>query len=87
MMNNMEQIIMSVLESCESNCLDNSTEREYVAKQVAKELIHQSLEQLASLTGGQLMYDNDGQAVIYTDIRNPDYDRNCMQYTNPFELV
>ena len=33
------------------------------------------------------MYDNDGQAVIYTDIRNPDYDRNCMQYTNPFELV
>jgi len=75
-MNNIEQIVLNVLESCDSLCLDVEEERGDVAKQVAKVLITQSLEQLAALTGGELLHDDDGQAVIYTGIHNPDYDRN-----------
>ena len=86
-MNNIEQIVLNVLESCDGLCLDVEEERGDVAKQVAKVLITQSLEQLAALTGGELLHDDDGQAIIYTGIHNPDYDRNCMQRTNPFELV
>jgi len=87
MMNNIEQIVMNVLENHSGKCLDNEEEREVVAIQVSMALIEQSLQQVAELTGGELLYDNDGQAIIYTGIRNPSYDRNCMQTTDPFELV
>ena len=85
MMNNIAQIVLEVLEENDCYNLSDSRDREYVAKQVAKVLIHQSLEQLALLTGGELLYDNDGQGVVYTSLRNPDFDRACMQYVDPFD--
>ena len=87
MMNNIEQIVLKVLENNSSKCLDNAEERELVAVQVSIELLQQSLQQLAGLTGGELLHDDDGQAIIYTGIHNPNYDRNCMKRTDPFELV
>lgn len=87
MMNNIEQIVLKVLENHSGICLDNEAEREVVAVQVSVELLQQSLQQLAELTGGELCYDDDGQAIIYTGIHNPNYDRNCMKHTDPFELV
>ncbi len=83
----MEQIILAVLENNDGLCLDNGEERQHLARQVANELTHQTLQQVAMLTGGELVHDNDGQAIIYTGIQNPDYDRNCMQRTDPFNLV
>jgi len=83
----MEQIILAVLEDHDGLCLDNGEERKHLARQVANELTHQTLQQVAMLTGGELVHDNDGQAIIYTGIQNPDYDRNCMQHTDPFNLV
>ena len=68
MMNNIEQIVMNVLESHSGNCLDNEEEREVVAIQVSTALIQQSLGELAALLGGSVERDNDGRAVIYTDI-------------------
>lgn len=67
-MNNIEQIILSVLEANSSRCLDNHDERQLVANKVANVLISQSLEQLANLLGGSVEVDNNGQAVIYTGI-------------------
>lgn len=84
MMNNIEQIVLDVLENLDGMSLDNIEEREEVAKVVSNKLIHQSLAQLASLTGGELLYDNDGQAIIYTGIQNPDYD--SAPY-NPCDLI
>ena len=76
---------MNVLEENDCYNLSQSGDREYLAKAVAKELVHQSLEQLARLTEGELLYDNDGQAVIYTSVYNPDYDRASMQHVDPFD--
>ena len=85
MMNNIEQIVLEVLEENDCYNLSQSEDREYLAKVVSKVLINQSLEQLANLTGGELLYDNDGQAVIYTSLHNPDYDRAQMQHVDPFD--
>jgi len=76
-MNNIEQIILSVLEANNGCCLDNQEERQLVANKVANVLISQSLEQFANLLGGSVELDNDGQAVIYTGI-------NCH---NTFEVL
>jgi hypothetical protein len=65
-MNEIEQIIQSVLLNNESKCLDNDEERTHVAKECASKLISASLEQLANLLGGSVECDQDGQVVIYT---------------------
>ena len=85
MMNNIEKLVLDVLEENDCYNLSSSKDREYLAKVVSKVLINQSLEQLANLTGGELLYDNDGQAVIYTSMYNPDYDRARMQHVDPFD--
>ena len=85
MMNNIEKLVLDVLEENDCYNLSSSKDREYLAKVVSKVLINQSLEQLANLTGGELLYDNDGQAVIYTSMYNPDYDRAQMQHVDPFD--
>lgn len=86
-MNNIEQIVLNVLENHSGKCLDNEAEREVVAVQVSMALIEQSLQQVAALTNGEVCHDDDGQAIIYTGIRNPAYDRNAQRFTDPFELV
>ena len=73
-MNNIEQIIETVLDS-HPDLAGNYANAE-VAQSIAKVLIRKSLQQLAALTGGELLHDDDGQAIIYTGIHNPDYDRN-----------
>ena len=32
------------------------------------------------------MHDNDGQAIIYTGLRNPQFDRSQMQLIDPFDF-
>ena len=85
MMNNIEQIIETVLDS-HPDLAGNYANAE-VAQSIAKVLIHKSLQQLAELVEGDLVHDDDGQAVIYTGVYNRDYDRNAQGLTDPFELV
>ena len=68
-MNQIAQIVKSVLESNNSKCLDNEEERQSVADEIAKKLTSASLVQLADLLGGSIEHDYDGQVVIYTGIR------------------
>jgi hypothetical protein len=84
MMNGIEQIIETVLDEHRDACTHSNPE---LAQAIAKVLIHKSLQQLAELTGGELLHDDDGQAVIYTSVYNRDYDRNAQRLTDPFELV
>ena len=65
-MNEIEQIIQSVLLNNENKSLDNDEERAHVAKECAGKLISASLEQLANLLGGSVECDQDGQVIIYT---------------------
>ena len=85
MMNNIQEIILSVLEENSSYCMDNEGERVALSGKLAKTLITEALEQLAHLTNGSLEYDNDGQALIYTGLHNPDYDRWAQKHINPFD--
>jgi hypothetical protein len=87
MNNNIQEIILSVLEENASYCMDNEQERVALSGKLAKTLITESLEQLASLLNGNLEYDNDGQAIVYTGLQNPDYDRHAMKHINPFDMV
>ena len=80
-----QDIILSVLEDNDGCTMDNSQEREQVAEKVALALTLASLEQLAMLMGTSLEYDNDGHAIIYTGIQNPDMDRNVMQRHDLFD--
>lgn len=85
-MNNIERIVLETLEGLDGKSLDNEKERQEIASTVAQVLINQSLNQLAQLTGGVLMHDNDGQAIIYTGLRNPQHDRAQMQLIDPFDF-
>ena len=67
-MTEIAQIIQSVLEENDGKCLDNDAERAEVAEACEKRLLTASLNQLASVIGGSLEIDNDGQAVIYTNV-------------------
>ena len=67
-MNNIESIILSELEKLDSCCLDNSEEREKVARALSTVLITQSFEQLASLLGGSVEYNHAGEVVIQTSL-------------------
>lgn len=85
-MNNIERIVLETLEGLNGKSLDNEKERQEIASTVAQVLINQSLNQLAQLTGGELIHDNDGQAIIYTGLRNPQFDRAQMQLIDPFDF-
>ena len=63
-----ERIVLNVLEQMDSCCLDNSDERELVASVVSRELIVQSMNQLADVLNGSIEVDNNGQAIIYTGV-------------------
>ena len=67
-MNQIESIVKSVLESHDGCCLDNDAERSQVASAISEKLIFASLQQLADILGGSIETDNDGQAVVYTNI-------------------
>ena len=67
-MDNISHIIKVVLEESAHCALDNSRERDYVAQRLTKRLVKSSLVQLAALLGGTVETDEDGAAVIYTDI-------------------
>ncbi len=67
-MNQITSIVKSVLENYDGCCLDNEVERTQVASAIADKLTSASLQQLADLLGGSIETDNDGQAVIYTNI-------------------
>ena len=74
MMNNIEKIVLDVLEENDCYSLSQSEDREQVAKQVANELISQSLNQLMSMfPNGGLEADNDGQLVLYTGLNTDVY--------------
>ena len=62
------QIIKTVLEENNSKQLDNQVELDAIAVQCEQALLGATLVQLAELLGGNIELDNDGQAVIYTDI-------------------
>ena len=67
-MNQIASIVNDVLESYDGCCLDNEEERSVIANAVASKLTSASLQQLADLLGGSIEVDNDGQAVVYTNV-------------------
>jgi len=67
-MNQIASIVNSVLENHDGSCLDNEDERNVVANAIASKLTSASLQQLADLLGGSVEVDNDGQAIVYTNI-------------------
>jgi len=74
------QIIKSVLENNDSKCLDNASEREHVAAECEQVLVKATLQQLADLLGGSLEIDNDGQAVIYTNVYCEPFSQHRREY-------
>lgn len=67
-MNEIASIVYDVLENYDGCCLDNEEERSVVANAVADKLTSASLQQLADLLGGSIEVDNDGQAIVYTNV-------------------
>jgi len=68
-MDNLKQIICSVLEENASLCLDNEEERELVAGACASKLTEATIKQVAGLLGGFVATGLDGCAAIYTDFK------------------
>jgi len=67
-MDNITHIVKVVLEENADCDLSQPAVRTFVAQRVAHRLLKGSLSQLASLLGGTIGADEDGSAVIYTDI-------------------
>ena len=65
-MDQIKDIIQTVLAANDGKSLDNDAERDIVASAIANKLVATSLEQLSAVIGGTLQYDNRGQVVIHT---------------------
>jgi hypothetical protein len=82
-LNQIAEIINRTLDLATRGGFDfnDENDRQVIAERCAKRLVGASLEQLADLLGGSVEVDNEGQAIIYTDINMENKDKESTNWS------